>query len=403
MLMDAITGKLILKKGRQKPVLNRHPWIFSGAISRVEGGPDPGDLVAVCDNQGHHLAVGYFNPASQIRVRLLSWDPEPNVDSSFWHSRLQKALNGRSLLFSNRKTDAYRLINAEADGLPGFVVDRYRDFLVIQCLTLGIDRRKEMLTELLAKSIQPSGIYERSDSAIRHKEGLSSIKGLLWGESPPDELIVSENGLQFIVDVDQGHKTGFYLDQRRNRALIRQPSYVAGKSLLNVFAYTGGFSVYAASAEAGPIINVDSSIPALELAEKNMAINGFERSADQYIAGDAFEVLRHFRDQGQKHNVVILDPPKFAHGKGDITRASHGYKDLNLLALQLIQSGGLLMTFSCSGLISEDLFQKILFGATVDAGREVQIIQRLGQSDDHPVLLTFPESSYLKGFLCRVW
>ncbi len=401
--MEKYTAKLILKKGREKPVKNRHPWIFSGAIAEVKGDAVPGDLVAVHDNRDNFLAGAYFNPASQIRARVLSWEPSLGLDETFWQTHIQRALDGRSSLFSDPYTNAYRMINAEADFIPGLIVDRYGDFLVIQCLTLGIDRRKVMFTRLLAELVKPVGIYERSDSKIRRKEGLPLQDGLLWGKLPPDELIISENGLQFIVDIRKGQKTGYYLDQRHNRTLLSRKALVTGKTILNVFAYSGGFSVYAAAAGAGPITNVDSSIPALELAERNMALNRFTRLSDEYIAGDAFEILRHFRDQNQKYDIIILDPPKFAHGKRDLERASHGYKDLNLLALKLLQPGGILLTFSCSGLISEDLFQKILFGAVIDSEREVQIIQRLGQSADHPVALTFPESAYLKGFLCKVW
>ena len=401
--METITGKLILKKGREKPVRNGHPWIFSGAIARTEGDATAGDLVAVHDSYGRFLAIAYFNPASQIRARILSWDSNHNIDESFWQSLIQRALDGRSALGLDTKTTAFRLINAEADGLPGLIVDRYGDILVMQCLTFGIDQRKTMLAQLLADLIHPPGIYERSDVAVRRKEGLPSQKGLLWGKAPPDELIITENGLQFIVDIRGGHKTGYYLDQRSNRSLLRQTTGIAEKTVLNVFAYTGGFSVYAAAAGVRLITNIDSSIPALELAERNMALNGFTRTEDEYIAGDAFEILRDFRDRSYQYDVVILDPPKFAHSKRDVERASRGYKDINLLALRLLAPGGLLLTFSCSGQISEDLFQKILFGAVVDAKRDVQIIQRLGQSADHPTSLTFPESAYLKGFLCRVW
>jgi 23S rRNA (cytosine1962-C5)-methyltransferase len=274
---------------------------------------------------------------------------------------------------------------------------------VLQSLTLGIEKRKEMLVKILADLLKPTGILERSDSAVRGKEGLPEMKGLLWGKEPPQRLMIRENGLQFAMDVWRGHKTGFYLDQRDNRAIIGRREWMTGKRLLNVFAYTGGFSVYAAAADAGRITNIDSSIPALEMAEQNVLHISPERTADEYIAGDAFEVLRYLRDEGVLYEAIILDPPKFAHNQGDVQRASRGYKDLNLLALQLLTPGGLLATFSCSGHISADLLQKIVFGASVDAWRDVQILAPLAQGPDHPVLLTFPESAYLKGFLCRVW
>lgn len=401
--MESITGILFLKSGRAKPAANRHPWIFSGAIDRVEGSPEPGDLVAVNDHRGDYLATGYFNPHSQIRARLLTWDPNEAIDEAFWHGRLQRAIDGRTALALEPETNAYRLVNAEADGLPGLVIDRYADYLVLQSLTMGIEKRKEMLVGILADLLAPAGILERSDVAVRGKEGLPQASGLLWGEEAPDPFSIRENGREFAVDLKQGHKTGFYLDQRDNRAIVGRKEWVEGKTLLNVFAYTGGFSVYAASANAGQITNIDSSIPALEMAEMNVLNTAPSRTADEYIAGDAFEVLRYLRDEGAQYEAIILDPPKFAHSQGDVQRASRGYKDLNLLALQLIQAGGLLATFSCSGHISADLLQKILFGAAVDAGRDVQILAPLSQAADHPVLLTFPESAYLKGFLCRVW
>lgn len=401
--MDTISATLILRHGREKPVLNRHPWVFSGAISRIEGTPEPGDLVTVADSKGTPLATAYFNPRSQIRARILSWDPAEAIDAAFWRGLLARAIRGRELLDLAPETTAYRLVNAEADGLPGLVVDRYGDFLVVQCLTLGIDRRKEALFDLLMELLSPAGIYERSDVDVRHKEGLPQTAGPQRGEAPPADLIVLENTLSFPVDVLHGHKTGFYLDQRDNRAILGRPELVGDRDVLNVFAYTGGFGVYAAHGGARRITHVDSSTAALELAERTVALNGFTRPDDQYIAGDAFEVLRYYREEGEQFDVIILDPPKFAHTQGGVERATRGYKDLNWLALRLLRPGGLLMTFSCSGLVSADLFQKVVFGAAVDAGREAQILQHLGQAPDHPILLTFPESAYLKGLLCRVW
>lgn len=401
--MDTITATLVLRHGREKPVLNRHPWVFSGAISRIEGEPEPGDLVTVADSKGQPLATGYFNARSQIRARILSWDPAEAIDATFWRGRLAQAIRGRELLELTPETTAYRLVNAEADGLPGLVVDRYGDYLVVQCLTLGIDRRKETLFDLLVELLSPAGIYERSDVDVRQKEGLAQTAGPVRGQTPPAELVVLENTLSFPVDVQQGHKTGFYLDQRDNRAILGRPELVAGRDVLNVFAYTGGFGVYAAHGGARRITHVDSSAAALELAERTIALNGFARPDDQYIAGDAFEVLRYYREEEEQFDVIILDPPKFAHTQGGIERATRGYKDLNWLALRLLRPGGLLATFSCSGLVSADLFQKVVFGAAVDAGREAQILQHLGQAADHPILLTFPESAYLKGLLCRVW
>lgn len=419
--MELLTATLFLKAGREKPVLHRHPWIFSGAIDRVDGDAQPGDLVTVADHHGNALATAYYNPKSQIQARILSWNTAEAIDHDFWRGRLQRAIDGRNALglvaehgsaseasppadhTPEATTTAFRLVNAEADGLPGLVVDRYGDFLVMQCLTLGIDRRKGMLANRLVELLAPSGILERSDADVRGKEGLRPLVEMRHGQAPPPELIIRENGFSFPVDVWRGHKTGFYLDQRENRAIAGQPVTMAGKEVLNVFAYTGAFGVYAAAAGAKQVTNLDSSVPALETAERSIALNGFDRPQDDYIAGDAFEVLRYYREEGRQFDVVILDPPKFAYNQSQLDRATRGYKDLNWLAMRLLRPGGTLITFSCSGLVSADLFQKVVFGAAVDAGRDVQILHHLSQAADHPVLLSFPESAYLKGLLCRVW
>ena len=398
---ELITGKLILKSGREKPILNRHPWIFSGAIHHIEGNPAPGTFVHVGDNNGRYLATAYYNPHSQIQGRILTWTDEA-IDPAFWQRKMQQAIAGRASLNLEPITTAYRLINAEADGLPGLVVDKYGDTLVMQCLTLGIDRRKKMLARLLADLLNPKAIIERSDAHVRAKEGLENEIGSLWGEPPAAPVTIQENALSFNVDLLGGHKTGFYLDQRDNRALVGRPEFVKGKEILNLFAYTGGFAVYAAAYGAKSIINVDSSRDALELAEQNLLFNGGKRPFDEYLLGDAFAVLRDYRDNGRLFDMVILDPPKFVHSKREINNAARGYKDLNWLAMRLLRPGGILATFSCSGLLSADLFQKILFGAAVDAERTVQILYHLHQAPDHPTLLTFPESAYLKGLLCRV-
>ncbi|MCP4415942.1 MAG: class I SAM-dependent rRNA methyltransferase [Chloroflexi bacterium] len=401
--MSAIIGQLLLKSGREKSVLNRHPWLFSGAIAKVEGSPAPGDLVQVADANGRFLATGYFNPHSQIRVRLLSWDGDETIDDAFWNGRLRQANQHRQLLNLEPATSAYRLVNGEADGLPGLIVDRYGDFLVMQCLTMGIEQHKEAILAALTDVWQPQGIVERSDATVRKKEGLPKISRLAWGEAPPETVVIQENNIKFGVNLLAGQKSGFYLDQRENRTAVCQPQHIANKTMLNVFAYTGGFGLYAIANGAQQVTHVDSSYSALELAEKNVERNGWKRPQDEYLAGDAFEVLRHYRDTKQTFDLIVLDPPKFAHSQRDIKRASRGYKDLNWLAMRLLPPGGLLATFSCSGLISTELFQKILFSAAIDAQRQVQIIRPLAQGPDHPVLLTFPESAYLKGFLCRVW
>ncbi len=392
--------RIILKPGREKPVLNRHPWIFSGAVKSVEGRPNDGDVVAVVDHGGHFLARGYLNRRSQIVLRLLTWDESQAIDANFWRSRLEQALARRQSLAEASSTDAYRLVNAESDLLPGLVVDRYAGYLVVQFLTLGVDRRREELVDILADLAGPKGIYERSDVDVRRKEGLAPSAGPLFGEPPPEVVEVLENGYCFLVDVRAGQKTGFYLDQRENRR--KMAVYCAGREVLNGFAYTGAFAVYAAAAGALRVVNVDSSAEALNLARRNVALNGFGGGDHEYVVDDLFQTLRRYRDAGRRFGVVILDPPKFAYTQGQIEAACRGYKDINLLALKLIRPGGFLVTFSCSGLVSADLFQKVVFGASVEAGREAQIIERLSQGADHPVLLSFPEGEYLKGLICRV-
>ena len=270
---------------------------------------------------------------------------------------------------------------------------------MFQSLTLGMDALKGTLVAALAEVAAPRGIYERSDADVRAQEGLDPAAGLLHGEEPPERIEILENGLRYLVDVRTGHKTGAYLDQRENRR--RAAPYCAGAEVLNAFSYTGGFGVYAAAAGARRVTNLDSSADALRLAEENLALNGAGAEVES-IAGDAFQVLRRFRDQGRTFDVIVLDPPKFAFSRGQIDSATRGYKDINLLSMRLLRPGGTLCTFSCSGVVSEDLFQKVVFGASLDAGREVRILERLAQGTDHPVLLTFPEAAYLKGFVCRV-
>ncbi len=400
-------GIVVLKRGRDKPVRNRHPWIFSGAIHHMEGDLQDGDLVRVVDGHGQYLATGYLNRRSQIVVRLLTWDADESVGVDFWRRRLQRAITGRASLAEDPATNAYRLVHAEADGLPGLVVDRYADFLVVQCLTMGIARRRDQIVALLADpSSFPgqdlpalAGIYARDDVDVRRKEGLPLESGPLWGTEPPDLVEIAEHGRRFLVDLKRGHKTGFYLDQRGNRR--RTGAYCGGADVLNAFAYTGGFGVYACQAGAQSVVNVETSSEALALAKENLALNGC--APQEMVVGDVFQVLRGYRDEGRTFDLVILDPPKFATSQAQLMDASRGYKDVNLLALKLLRSGGCLMTFSCSGRVGADLFQKIVFGACVDAGRDVQILEQMTQGPDHPVLLTFPESAYLKGFVCRVW
>jgi 23S rRNA (cytosine1962-C5)-methyltransferase len=395
--------KLTVKRGRERSVRQRHPWLFSGSIARIDSDAEDGGIVDVLSADGEWLACGFLNRRSQITARLLSWDKESEIiDRSFWRARLARAKAARSGLMADQRTTAYRLVNAESDGFPGLVVDRYDDWLVLQVSALAMEQRKQELVELLVAEINGvRGIYERSDVDVRDKEGLSPVVGRLWGDEPEELVEVQEIGHAFLVDLRKGQKTGFYLDQRQNR--VQLPTYCAGVEALNAFSYTGAFAVYALAGGASSVVNVDASDDALVLARRNVALNGFAEASATYEAADVFAQLRAYRAAGRGFDLVILDPPRFALSRSQIARASRGYKDINWVALQLIRQGGVLFTFSCSGLVSRELFQKIVFSAAIDAGRDVQIVGQLSQADDHPIAVTFPEAAYLKGLICRVW
>lgn len=400
---------VIIRNDRLKPFQNRHPWVFSGAIASVRHGPVDGDIVTLRDETEKFLARGYWNSQSQINVHVLTWQDDQSIDEEFWRKLLLRAISARAVENdqNRRVPNAYRLVNAENDALPGLIVDRYGEFLVLQALTLGIDQRKQMFAKLLVELLSPAGIYERSDVDVRLKEGLNSTVGLLAGRKPPPHVEIDENGHRFLVDLYNGHKTGFYLDQRFNRATmgswLRLDPDKSSQAILNCFSYTGGFTVYALDGMAERVVSVDASQDALALAKRNVALNGFRATDDDYVAGDVFDVLRDYRAKRQQFDLIILDPPKFAHNQKQVETAARGYKDINMLACQLLRPGGMLLTFSCSGLVDADLFQKIVFGALIDAKREGQIIMRLSAGTDHPVALNFPEGAYLKGLFCRVW
>lgn len=394
---------ILLKPGREKPVQQGHPWIFSGAIRHLPDGHGDGAIVDVHAHDGQWLARGYLNRQSQIQVRLLSWQREEAVDEGFWRARIRQAVDGRAGLYEPGVQEGLRLINGESDWLPGLVVDRMGDYLVMQVGTLGMDQRKQMLADLLLAESGCRGVVERSDLALRRQEGLADATGILAGTAPAQTVIIREAGLAFGVDLLHGQKTGFYLDQRLNRQAVAR--YCRGKRMLNAFAYTGGFGVHALAGGAVHVTNLDSSAEALALGEVNLAHNGFGPAQASSVTGDAFEVLRAWRygeQPGGDFDVIVLDPPKFANTKRQLEGALRGYKDINRLAFELLKPGGILATFSCTGLVDGDLFQKVVFSAAVDAGREVQILEWLHQPPDHPVALSFPEGAYLKGLIVRV-
>jgi 23S rRNA (cytosine1962-C5)-methyltransferase len=393
-------GWIRLKPGREKTVLRGHPWIFSGAVARSQATPAPGGTVDVLDAEGRRIAVGAWSPSSQIVVRVWTREPGAEIGPEFLRARLLAAVERRRGLFLADDRRGCRLVHAEADGLPGLVVDRYADVLVCQFLTTGAEHWKRTCVEILRDLVPAASVFERSDVEVRAKEGLPPVAGVLAGAEPPELVEIEEGPLRFLVDVRRGHKTGFYLDQRDNRA--RLEGLVAGAEVLNCFSYTGGFGLRAARHGAARVINVDTSASALALGEELVRRNGLEPGVVEHVEADVFRRLRRYEKKERAFDVVVLDPPKFAAAGPQVAGASRGYKDINLKALRLLRPGGLLMTFSCSGRIPVDLFQKIVAGAAADAGREVEILARLGQAPDHPVVMHFPESEYLKGLLVRV-
>ncbi len=390
---------LILKPGREKSLLRRHPWIFSGAVARVQGDPGPGDTVAVRAGGGEFLAWAAYSPASQIRARVWSWDESEIIDGDLLRARLRRALAARERLLSLGDSDAMRLVHGESDALPGVVVDRYGDVAVLQLLTAGAERWRSELAEAVRELSGCACVYERSDADVRGLEGLPVRSGVLHGALPAVGVHMREHGLSYGVDVAAGHKTGFYLDQRDNRKQVGALAH--GREVLNCFCYSGGFTLNALAGGAQSVLSVDSSAEALTLARANLQRNDLDAARAEWQDADVFKHLRTLRDQGRSFDLIVLDPPKFAPTAAFVEKAARGYKDINLLALKLLRPGGLLASFSCSGGVSADLFQKILAGAALDAGVDASIVGRFAAAADHPVLLSFPEGDYLKGLLLR--
>ena len=387
--------RIFLKKGREAPVLRGHPWIFSGAIEKVEGDGEDVAVADIFDSQKTWIARGFLNVKSQIRVRVVTWKKE-SIDRAFFSRRLSQALSARERYLS-ATTNAYRLINGEGDFLPGLIVDRYDDFLVCQFFTAGMEMFKADIVNALNDLVDVKGISERSEGKVRAEEGLEPAVGGLAGEIPPDTISILENRNKFVVDIKRGQKTGFFLDQRDNRAFLS--TLARGQRMLNCFSYSGAFSVYGFDGGAQSVITLDSSRPALELAERNLALNGFDRAEGELLKGDAFTYLK---ESDSNFDLIVLDPPSLAPRRSDINAATGAYKFLNLHALKRLEPGGILLTFSCSQHLTADLFQKVVFGAAVDAGRKVTILRKLGHPMDHPVSLHHPEGEYLKGLALRV-
>jgi 23S rRNA (cytosine1962-C5)-methyltransferase len=397
---DSFMPTITLKPGREKSLLRRHPWIFSGAIARLDGNPGSGETVDVLAADGQFLAHAAFSPISQIRARVWSFDPSESIDADFFRRRIEAAITSRNTWLATDETDALRLIHAESDGLPGLIVDRYTDMLVLQSLTAGSEYWKETIAELLLEQTGIKTIYERSDADVRQLEGLQPICGFIRNQAGKTltSIIISENELKFKVDIAGGHKTGFYLDQRLNRARVRGLS--EGRDVLDCFCYTGGFTVNALAGRAKTVLSVDASADALSLCRENVELNALPADRHTVLEGDVFQLLRKFRDEARSFDLIILDPPKFAPTAAQVEKAARGYKDINLLAFKLLRPGGILVTFSCSGGIDASLFQKIIASAALDAGVDAQIMEYLSQAPDHPVALNFPEGAYLKGLVC---
>ncbi|MGH8866187.1 MAG: class I SAM-dependent rRNA methyltransferase [Burkholderiales bacterium] len=392
--------KLILKSGREKSLLRRHPWVFSGAIARMEGSPGAGDTVRIVAQDGRFLALAAYNPESQISARVWDWREDTRIDAGFFRERIAAAMQMREALLDTEADGAVRLIHGESDGLPGLIADRYADVVVMQISSAGCHRWRDPITAALDELTGARALYERSDADVLELEGLESRTGVVRGTLDPPQVEILENGARFKVDVARGHKTGFYLDQRDNRHFVGR--LAADRDVLNCFCYTGAFTVHTLANGAKSVASVDSSADALQLAQEHVRMNHLPEDRCEWIDADVFQLLRNLRDQGRDFDLIILDPPKFAPTPATAERAARGYKDINLLAFKLLRPGGLLATFSCSGGVSADLFRKIVAGAALDAGAEAQIVGQFHAAPDHPVSLAFPEGEYLKGLLCRV-
>ena len=394
-------AQLILLPGKERSAFKQHhPWLFAGSVGRLEGRARPGDTVEVLADNLRPLGRAAYSPKSQIRARFWTFDPEESVDDAFFKRRIGAAVARRQAMPELRGQQGLRLIHAESDGLPGVIADQYGDTVVIQLTSAGADKWRNAIVAGLVKATGCARVYERSDSDVRGLEGLEPTTGWVHGEAP-QTLTIEENGVCLAVDIAGGHKTGFYLDQRENRTLLGQLS--VGKEVLNCFCYTGGFSLQALVGGAASVLSIDSSGPALDQARANLALNPqlpAERASWQ--EADVFQALRDFRKEGRLFDLIVLDPPKFAPSAAHAERAARAYKDINVFGFKLLKPGGMLMTYSCSGGIGLDLFQKIVAGAALDAGRTASIVRRLAGAADHPVALNFPEGEYLKGLLVQV-
>ena len=389
----------VLKKGKEKAALQKHPWIFSGAIEKVKGKPENGEVVRVNAADKSFLAYGYYNDQSRVAVRMLEWNEDQEIDKSWYQQKLRNAIAMRKNIL-NKETNTCRLVFSEADFLPGLIVDKYADFLSLQILSAGMENIKADLIDILKDELNPTGIFDKSDASARTHENLEAVQGLLWGEAPPEFIEVKENGIRYHINIADGQKSGFYCDQRDNRQILS--AYVKDKTILDCFCYSGGFTLNSLQQGASHVTSVDSSGLAIETLKHNLELNGFAETKQTSIQSDVNKQLRLFKEEGKKFDIIVLDPPKYAPSRSALDRAARAYKDLNRLGMLLLESGGLLATYSCSGAVDLETFKQIIAWAALDAGKEVQIIKQFHQPEDHPVRLSFPEGEYLKGLLLRV-
>lgn len=393
-------AQLILLPGKERSAFKHHPWLFAGSVGRLEGRARPGDTVDVLADNLRPLGRAAYSPKSQIRARFWTFDAEESIDDAFFKRRIAAAVALRQALPELRGQQGLRLIHAESDGLPGVIADQYGDTVVVQLTSAGADKWRNAIVAGLVKATGCARVYERSDSDVRGLEGLGPTTGWLHGETPSTPLSIDENGVRLAIDIAGGHKTGFYLDQRENRALLGQLS--AGKDVLNCFCYTAGFSLQALAGGAKSVLSIDSSGPALAQGQANLALNPtLPSDRAQWQEADVFQALRDFRKAGRTFDLIVLDPPKFAPSAAHAERAAKAYKDINILGFRLLRPGGFLMTYSCSGGVGLEMFQKIIADSALDAGRNARIVRRLSGAADHPVALNFPEGEYLKGLLVQ--
>ncbi|NQY50528.1 MAG: class I SAM-dependent methyltransferase [Colwellia sp.] len=395
-----MSARISLNVGREKSLLRKHPWIFSKAINKIKGKPMLGDTVDVFDSKGNWLAKGAYSPESQIRIRIWSFDEHQEIDRDFFFNKLQKAQVRRDWFIAQGKLTGYRLIAGESDGLPGVTIDKYDNFLVCQLLSAGADFHRYTLVSCLKELYPDCHIYERSDVDVRKKEGLEPVTGWLTEPQDSTECVIEEHGIKIHVDIATGHKTGFYLDQRDSR--LTAGKFAKDKTILNCFSYTSTFALHCAANNAKEVINVDVSQSALDMGKRNLDLNGLADANVSFVKADVFKLLRTYREEQRRFDMIILDPPKFVESKAQLTGACRGYKDINMLAMQLLNPGGILLTFSCSGLMEASLFQKVVADAALDAKRNVYFVERLQQAADHPISSNYPEGYYLKGLVCQV-